>query len=65
MEAHFDFGAVFEPDDYLYFYRDALTKERTEKEMEFLVEKLGHQITGVDVTLGFLNIAKRDAREKG
>ena len=83
MEAHFDFGAVFEPEDYLYFYRDRLTKERTGKEMEFLVEKLeltkpmkipdlvcgcgrhslaklGHQITGADVTQGFLDIAKRE-----
>jgi SAM-dependent methyltransferase len=42
MEAHFDFGAVFEPEDYLHFlfYRDALTKERTGREVEFLVEKL-------------------------
>ena len=83
MKEDFDFGAVFEPDDYLYFYRDALTKERTGKELEFLVEKLelkspmkildlvcgcgrhslakpGHQITGADVTQGFLNIAKRE-----
>ena len=87
MEAHFDFRVVFEPEDYLYLYRDALTKDRTWKELEFLVEKLelkspikildlacgygrhslaklGHQITGVDVTQGFLDIAKRDAREK-
>jgi serine phosphatase RsbU (regulator of sigma subunit) len=28
----FDFKAVFEPDDYLYFYQDGLTEERTQKE---------------------------------
>lgn len=27
-EPIFDFAAVFEPDDYLYFYGDTLTKER-------------------------------------
>jgi len=36
----FDFEAVFEPKDYLYFYEDALTKERTKKQIEFLVKEL-------------------------
>ncbi len=36
----FDFEAVFEPEDYLYFYRDSLTVERTKRELDFLVEKL-------------------------
>ena len=86
----FDFEAVFEPDDYLYFYGDALTEERTKKEIEFLVKELEldkpvkildlacghgrhtnhlaeleHSVTGVDITSGFLEIAKRDAKNKG
>lgn len=86
----FDFRAVFEPEDYLYFYGDALTEERTKREIEFLVRELeldkpmkildlacghgrhanrlaelGHSVTGVDITSGFLEIAKRDAKEKG
>ncbi len=36
----FDFDAVFEPEDYLYFYEDTLTEERTKKEIEFLVKEL-------------------------
>lgn len=80
----FDFEAVFEPDDYLYFYGDALTEERTKKEIEFLVKELelngpmkildlacgygrhanllaelGCCVTGVDITPGFLEIAKK------
>ena len=86
----FDFKAVFEPDDYLYFYGDSLTEERTKTEIEFLVKelqldksmkildlacghgrhanhlaKLGYNITGVDITRGFLEIAKKEAKEKG
>jgi len=86
----FDFEAVFEPDDYLYFYKDVITVERTKKEIEFLVKELeldkpmkildlacghgrhanrlaelGHSVTGVDITLGFLEIAKRETKEKG
>ena len=84
----FDFEAVFEPNDYLYFYEDMLTLKRTKKEIEFLVKKLklnkpmkildlscghgrhanrlaklGHKVTGVDITFGFLEIAKKDARK--
>lgn len=36
----FDFEAVFEPDDYLYFYADAINEERTKKKIEFLVKEL-------------------------
>lgn len=36
----FDFEAVFEPEDYLYFYGDILTEEQTKKEVEFLVKEL-------------------------
>jgi len=86
----FDFGAVFEIDDYLYFYGDALTEERTKREIEFLMRELeldkpmkildlacghgrhanrlaelGHSVTGIDITLGFLEIAKKEAKEKG
>lgn len=86
----FEFEAVFEPDDYLYFYRDVLTEERTKREIEFLVKELeldkplkildlacgygrhanrlaelGHRVTGVDINSGFLEIAKREAKEKG
>jgi SAM-dependent methyltransferase len=86
----FDFDAVFEPDDYLYFYEDWLTEERTRKETEFLAKELeldtpmkildlacgygrhanrlaelGHNVTGVDITKGFLKIAKDDAKKKG
>lgn len=86
----FDFEAVFEPEDYLYFYQDALTEERTKREIEFLVKELeldkpmkildlacghgrhanrlaelGHNVTGVDITSGFLEIAKKEAKEKG
>ena len=85
----FDFKAVFEPDDYLYFYSDMLTEERTRKEIDFLVRvlnldrprrildlacgygrhanrlaKLGHKVVGVDITPGFLKIARREARQK-
>jgi leucyl-tRNA synthetase len=82
----FDFKAVFEVDDYLYFYGEALTDERTEKEVCALVSllgldtpknildlacgfgrhtnrlaTLGHAMTGVDITPGFLDIARLDA----
>ena len=86
----FDFKAVFEPDDYLYFYQDGLTEERTKREVNLLVRELGltkpmkildlacghgrhadrltalgHNVTGVDITKGFLDIAKQDAKSKG
>jgi 2-polyprenyl-3-methyl-5-hydroxy-6-metoxy-1,4-benzoquinol methylase len=37
----FDFEAVFEVDDYLYFYGEELTAERTEAEVSALVRLLG------------------------
>ena len=89
-EKAFDIEAVFEPNDYLYFYSDFLTKERTEKEVEYLINvldleksmkildlacghgrhanrlaELGYRVTGVDITPGFLDIAKKDAHERG
>ncbi|MCK4233882.1 class I SAM-dependent methyltransferase [candidate division WOR-3 bacterium] len=86
----FDIEEVFEPDDYLYFYENSLTEERTKKQIEFLVKELeldkpmeildlacghgrhanhlaelGQNVTGVDITPGFLEIAKREAKKKG
>lgn len=86
----FDFEAVFEPEDYLYFYGDRITEERTKRELEFLIKELeleremkildlgcghgrhanrlaelGYSITGIDITKGFLEIAKTDAKKKG
>ncbi len=90
IKSGFDFKAVFEPDDYLYFYGDSLTEKRTKTEIKFLVKelqfdksmkildlacghgrhanplaKLGYNVTGVDITRGFLKIAKKEAKEKG
>jgi SAM-dependent methyltransferase len=39
-ETEFDFQAVFEPDDYLYFYSMSLTDSRTRQELDFLKKKL-------------------------
>ncbi len=81
---------VFEVDDYLYFYSESLTDERTDMEVSALVSllglenprrildlacgfgrhtnrlaALGHHMTGVDITPGFQEIARRDAIDKG
>jgi len=89
-QQEFDFEAVFEVDDYLYFYHEALTDERTDKEVSALVSllgldelkkildlacgfgrhtnrlaALGHQMTGVDLSDGFLEIARKDALQRG
>jgi SAM-dependent methyltransferase len=85
----FDFAAVFDVDDYLYFYGEMLTDERTDTEVRALVgmleldqpmkildlacgfgrhtnrlAALGHTMTGIDLTPGFLDIARRDALER-
>jgi len=85
----FDFKAVFEPNDYLYFYSQGLTQQRTNREVKFLIKHLtftkkmdildlacghgrhsnclaglGYNITGVDITKGFLDIAKKEARKR-
>ena len=85
----FDFKAVFEPNDYLYFYKQGLTEQRTNREVDFLIKylkltrtmeildlacghgrhsnrfaELGYNVTGVDITKGFLDIAKREAKQK-
>ncbi len=85
----FDFEAVFDVDDYMYFYGELLTDERTEAEVAALVRlleldstkkildlacgfgrhanrlaELGHTMTGVDFTPGFLEIGRRDAIQR-
>lgn len=37
----FDYDAVFDVEDYLYFYEDTLAAERTESQVDFLEQKLG------------------------
>jgi SAM-dependent methyltransferase len=84
----FDLETIFEVDDYMYFYLDALTDERSDAEVASLVKlldlespmkildlacgfgrhanrlaALGHSVTGVDVTPGFLEIARKQAAE--
>jgi len=86
LSEEFNFEAVFEVDDYLYFYSQDLTDERTEMEANAVVSllglnkpkvildlacgfgrhtnrlaALGHKMTGVDISPGFLEIARRDA----
>ncbi len=88
--APFDLSAVFEVDDYMYFYGDDLTDERSEAEVAALVKlleldspekildlacgfgrhanrlaALGHAVTGVDLTPGFLEIARAQAAAMG
>ncbi|WPD19382.1 DUF309 domain-containing protein [Thermaerobacter composti] len=40
-EPAFDFDAVFDPDDYLYFYEPMLTPERTQREVALIWTLLG------------------------
>jgi SAM-dependent methyltransferase len=89
-QASFDLSAVFEVDDYMVFYGDDLTDERSEAEVAALVKlleldspkkildlacgfgrhanrlaALGHAVTGVDLTPGFLEIARSQAVAMG
>lgn len=89
-DERFDVEAVFDVDDYLYFYGIQLTAERTEREVERIWQVLdlqpgmevldlacGHgrianqlaargcAVTGIDVTPGFLDVARRDAAALG
>jgi len=90
-QAHlFDFEAVFDVDDYLYFYGDTLTDELSDQQVQHLVRELelevpmkildlacgfgrhanrlaalGYEVTGIDVTPGFLRLAQEDAAKKG
>ncbi|WP_324736338.1 methyltransferase domain-containing protein [Thermococcus sp. SY098] len=86
----FNIEEVFDVDDYMYFYSEKLTEERTQKEVEFLVKaleleepkrildlacgfgrhaiklaELGHEVVGVDIMDGFLEIARKTAEERG
>jgi 2-polyprenyl-3-methyl-5-hydroxy-6-metoxy-1,4-benzoquinol methylase len=86
----FDYDAVFEVDDHMYFYSDALTDERSDAEVAGLAKiasldapmrildipcgfgrhtnrlaVLGHQMTGMDLYPGFLELARRDAEARG
>jgi SAM-dependent methyltransferase len=51
----FDFEAVFEVDDYLYFYSEVLTDQRTEAEVSALVTLLGLEqpLKILDLACGF------------
>jgi SAM-dependent methyltransferase len=89
-DERFDVEAVFDVDDYLYFYGSQLTAERTEREVERIWQVLNLQpgmevldlacghgrianqlaargcaVTGIDVTAGFLDVARRDAAALG
>lgn len=89
QQSGFDVEAVFDVEDYLYFYRETLTDERTEAEVNALVRlleldkpkkildlacgfgrhtnrlaALGHVMTGIDITPGFLEIARKDAVQR-
>jgi SAM-dependent methyltransferase len=86
----FDFEAVFEVEDYLYFYSEVLSNEVADKQVAFLVRRLGldaparildlacgfgrhanrlaalgHHVTGIDLTPGFLELARKDAEARG
>ena len=88
-EPRFDFEDVFD-EDYLYFYADILSDERTEHEVEVAWRLLelesgaevldlacghgrianrlaarGARVTGLDATPLFLDLARRDAAERG
>ena len=86
LQSLFDLNEVFEVDDYLYFYSESLTDERTDSEVTALINllelqapmkildlacgygrhanrlaSLGHQVIGVDLVPGFLDIARKAA----
>lgn len=88
-EIKFERDEVFNPEDYLYFYRSTLTSERLKEEIDFLVQflslskpmkildlacghgrhanklaSLGHHLTGIDITKGFLDLAEKEAKER-
>lgn len=48
----FDFQAVFDPNNYLYFYSERLTEERTSKEVDFLLK-----ILPLDISKRILDLA--------
>lgn len=64
MPHEFDFDAVFQADDYLYFYRDSLTDERSQAEVEGIVEliNLKEPMKILDLACGFGRHANRLAK---
>ena len=89
-QIEFDFEAVFDVDDYLYFYGEILTDELSDRQVNFLIRELdlasplrildlacgfgrhanrlaalGHEVTGIDLMPGFLEIARMDAARRG
>jgi 2-polyprenyl-3-methyl-5-hydroxy-6-metoxy-1,4-benzoquinol methylase len=54
-ECKFDFDGVFNPEDYMYFYGDELTKDRTDREVAFLIDELemNKPMSVLDVACGF------------
>lgn len=63
-QALFDLENVFEVDDYLYFYAEALTNERTDQEVQALVDLLAIQpgMRVLDLACGFGRHANRLAQ---
>ncbi len=57
----FDFAAVFEVDDYMYFYSDMLTDEVSDRQVAFLVEflELSTPMKILDLACGFGRHANR------
>lgn len=51
----FDFDSVFDVNDYLYFYQDSLTDERSQAEVDSLVKliRLDRQMKILDLACGF------------
>ncbi len=51
----FDFDSVSNPEDYMYFYGDELTEERTDREVAFLVDEMemNKPMSVLDVACGF------------
>ena len=87
--SEFNIEDVFEVEDYMYFYSEKLTEERTDKEVNFLVRvpeldkpkrildlacgfgrhaiklaELGHNVVGIDMMEGLLDITRKSANEK-
>jgi len=60
----FDFEAVFDPDDYIYFYEDMATEELTEKQVAFLVRELqlDKSVRILDLACGYGRHANRLAQ---
>ena len=60
-QPEFDFEAVFDVDDYLYFYGDILTDELTDRQVNFLVRELNlaSPLRILDLACGFGRHANR------